>query len=459
MFWKSKRQNLFRLWRFFRYDYRQENKAKLLKNGFSKSISKFQTAVIPNLGKFTTIFFTSVGEYGTSYILSDGELVGFKDPTLNNRNIKELTSEEYDKVVLQFKENYIYLHNKIEDKLKAGGFLPKIYPVFLKMNSVNSKDFKGRPFVFQNGDTKELVNQRKSIGAAFEVADLVENAVKLKLDGAIIKNIADPNVSTNYAVFKANQIKSVFNEGQYSPENDNFYNQLINDTIIGQANIKALTVLIDAIKQKQDTLPHEYAHHYIAWYRDTPIVQEAIKKWGSEEALVQSIGEQVVKQQGEAYNWWKNFVKWIMDKFNSLSKLQKEELTKILTDAFLTRQDLSKSIGTSNTTIPSERQQQIEELFKDNPELANAVYSSIGLNMINESEITYTDEEGNPCAKNGMRNSNFTKGSTWKIVQDLKGYPSHAQGGVDIKLGKDGFSFSKNNTIIKAEHGLVLPIN
>ena len=111
------------------------------------------------------------------------------------------------------------------------------------------------------------------------------------------------------------------------------------------------------------------------------------------------------------------------------------------------------------TGISQERQQQIEELFKDNPELANAVYSSIGLNMINESEITYTDEEGNPCAKNGMRNSNFTKGSTWEIVQDLKGYPSHAQGGVDIKLGKDGFSFSKNNTIIKAEHGLVLPIN
>ena len=110
--------------------------------------------------------------------------------------------------------------------------------------------------------------------------------------------------------------------------------------IIGQANIKAMTVLVDAINQKQDTLPHEYAHHYIAWFRNTPIVQEAIKKWGSEEALVQSIGEQVVKQKGEAYNWWNKFVKWIMNQFNSLSKLQKEELTQILTDAFLTRQDL-----------------------------------------------------------------------------------------------------------------------
>lgn len=118
------------------------------------------------------------------------------------------------------------------------------------------------------------------------------------------------------------------------------YQQTLNNKIIGQANIKAMTVLIDAVNQKQDTLPHEYAHHYIAWFRNTPIVQEAIKKWGSEEALVQSIGEQVVKQEGEAYNWWNNFVKWIMNQFNSLSKLQKEELTQILTDAFLTRQDL-----------------------------------------------------------------------------------------------------------------------
>ena len=31
-----------------------------------------------------------------------------------------------------------------------------------------------------------------------------------------------------------------------------------------------------------------------------------------------------------------------MNQFNSLSKLQKEELTQILTDAFLTRQDLSQ---------------------------------------------------------------------------------------------------------------------
>jgi hypothetical protein len=122
------------------------------------------------------------------------------------------------------------------------------------------------------------------------------------------------------------------------------------------------------LRNSGEVIPHEYAHHYIAWFRDTPIVQEAIKKWGSEEALVQSIGEQVVKQEGEAYNWWNSFVKWVLKLFNSLSKLQKEELTLILTDAFLTRQDL-------NTIVPIKSG--VPELFESNTELANAVYSKI----------------------------------------------------------------------------------
>ena len=101
----------------------------------------------------------------------------------------------------------------------------------------------------------------------------------------------------------------------------------------------------------------------------------------------------------------------------------------------------------------------VAELFESNPKLANAVYEALGLTTINESEITYTDEEGNPCAKMGGRSSKFTKGSKWEIVKDLKGYPSHAQGGVDIKLGKNGFSFTRNNGVIEAKHGLVLANN
>jgi hypothetical protein len=121
--------------------------------------------------------------------------------------------------------------------------------------------------------------------------------------------------------------------------------------IVGQANIKALTVLVDAINQKADTLPHEYAHHYIRMFANTPIVKAAISKWGSEEALVQAIGEQVVTQKGEALNWWNKFIKWILGRANGVTKLDAEMLKNILTDAFLNAEDLNQIDTLSKTPI------------------------------------------------------------------------------------------------------------
>lgn len=114
-----------------------------------------------------------------------------------------------------------------------------------------------------------------------------------------------------------------------------------NDIIKGAAVISKNKILIDIENRSTDTLAHEYAHFYIAAFRDTSIVKEAIKKWGNEENLVQAIGEQVVKQKGEVYNWWKQFSKWVKNLFGSLNKATKEELVQLLTDAFLTNMDIS----------------------------------------------------------------------------------------------------------------------
>ena len=54
-----------------------------------------------------------------------------------------------------------------------------------------------------------------------------------------------------------------------------------------------------------------------------------------------------------------------------------------------------------------ERYIAINNLFNENETLANEVYEALGLNIIDRSEITYTDEEGNPCAKMGGRSSKF----------------------------------------------------
>lgn len=102
----------------------------------------------------------------------------------------------------------------------------------------------------------------------------------------------------------------------------------------GKANIQAMEVLIDALYSKKDTLPHEYAHHYIAWFRNTSIVKRALEYYKTEEALVQAIGEQAVKQKGRAFNWWKQFMDWILDYFGQ------QEILEVLTDSFLEGRNL-----------------------------------------------------------------------------------------------------------------------
>ena len=126
----------------------------------------------------------------------------------------------------------------------------------------------------------------------------------------------------------------------------------------------------------------------------------------------------------------------------------------------------------------------LKEIAKKYPRsLITSKVVPINPNMIDNSEIQYSKTNNNTeqqtpedlltkmidsgaiqkdCtggfkAKDGIRGK-FTKGSQWEIAKDLKGYPSHAQGGVDIKLGKDGFSFTGKDGIIKAKYGLVLPV-
>ena len=85
----------------------------------------------------------------------------------------------------------------------------------------------------------------------------------------------------------------------------------------------------------------------------------------------------------------------------------------------------------------------------------NKFYATIPFYLYLQSQKS-TRDYSKVKAKDGIRGK-FTKGSQWEIVKDLKGYPSHSQGGVDIKLGKNGFSFTRNNGVIEAKHGLVLP--
>ena len=77
--------------------------------------------------------------------------------------------------------------------------------------------------------------------------------------------------------------------------------------------------------------------------------------------------------------------------------------------------------------------------------------------LISTGEIQYVDEEtGDLCAKHGGR-TNFHRGGKWELVKDLKGFPTHEKGGVDLVIGKNGVSIKNVNSEIKAEKGLVIP--
>ena len=104
----------------------------------------------------------------------------------------------------------------------------------------------------------------------------------------------------------------------------------------------------------------------------------------------------------------------------------------------------------------------LDEIVDSNGDLIEDMSEETIMKMIESGEIEYTDEEGKPCisfkAKDGARESKFTKGGKWEIVEDLTGYPSHKEGGVDISIGNDGVSFiNSKNVSVKAANGLLLP--
>ena len=88
-------------------------------------------------------------------------------------------------------------------------------------------------------------------------------------------------------------------------------------------------------------------------------------------------------------------------------------------------------------------------------ESSNRIDSKID-ELLNSGEIKYVNEEGKPCAEMGLKTSNFQKGGKWKLIKDLKGYPTHKQGGVDLNISKSGVFIKNGSNNIKAKYGLVI---
>lgn len=180
-------------------------------------------------------------------------------------------------------------------------------------------------------------------------------------------------------------------EKKYKEELNGIEFQKREGRIVGAANLRAAEILIDKAYSNEDTLPHEFAHFYIRWFYDTPIVQEAIRQFGGEEELVQAIGKQAVKQRGEAWVWWKKFAKVILNFIRSLinaGAVNKETLLSVLTDMFLQRVDLI-----TGEEITRERAEELQKKIIEQLKEQITDDTEGEIKIIEETEVEETKEE------------------------------------------------------------------
>ena len=171
------------------------------------------------------------------------------------------------------------------------------------------------------------------------------------------------------------QIKQILQK-IYPDINLKYTNDL--DGIRGQ--YQAGQILINSLIQNTDTLPHEYAHHYIKMFIDNPIIKQGIRFFGSEEKLVQAIGQNSI----DALLYYQKFYNWLKGLFN-----RKQKILNNLTNNFLNKSNLMSELNISN-----EKMYQKENLIES--------FSKI-------SELTILDY----LKKEGIINNNQYKESYW----------------------------------------------
>lgn len=284
------------------------------------------------------------------------------------KKLKGVTVEELKSIWFSHVEaGDVYTYkNPNRDKL--------FYPVFLSAKNLLVIDGKG-----ERAD-KVLLENKNEIDAN---------------ESVLITNIDETRESkpiSDYLVSNPNQIKSIDNQGTFSTQENNIYNQkaatqkatgrnkelalllqelypnieiaaLADPNLRGQAQVEgymAGRVLLNTLLENQDTLPHEYAHHYIAWFRNASIVQRGIKQFGSEESLVQAIGENSVK----ALKWYNRFFNWVKGLFN-----EKQDTLNEITKAFLSGHILDNSYFFGKEI----HNQKVAEI----PEAVNKVYDKL----------------------------------------------------------------------------------
>lgn len=134
-------------------------------------------------------------------------------------------------------------------------------------------------------------------------------------------------------------------------------------------------------------------------------------------------------------------------------------------DAALRRQNIATSNALNQETqnlanMNTQLQNQITE--KQKQAAAGLMQSSLGNlasvgNAMGGMNADMVKALGGIVAKHGLATSPIKEGGEWEVVKDLKGYPSHDDGGVDLDISDDGVYIKRGKSKILAKHGLVVP--
>lgn len=148
---------------------------------------------------------------------------------------------------------------------------------------------------------------------------------------------------------------------------------------------KAVRAIVNFSKSSAriDTFPHEYAHIYVAMLRSDPLVVRARREFGSEEELVQFIGEYYANRlKGSIFKKVELFIKRMINKFLRFAK-QPFEAKILLSEQFFNAQIIEPNQPLSNEAFEQQSDSQVykaiygEEDDKDGNNNWEAVLSEI----------------------------------------------------------------------------------
>lgn len=159
-----------------------------------------------------------------------------------------------------------------------------------------------------------------------------------------------------------------------------------------------------------DTAPHEYAHHYIDMFRNHPLIQEGLKKFGSEEALVDAVGKSYVSYAKRFWGFIKgvfgnNQVEYIIaqhmfhgTKLGQQVKIAEDYVWNMRNGSMATNRvfdgdnavlDSENLIGTS-TPIDQVNRTEAQALLSDRLETHWATYPTGNVDFVREASLHFT---------------------------------------------------------------------